>query len=35
MIDHYRRNTGELREKNNEFIKLTTPIVAQMPTCEK
>ncbi|CAF0797159.1 unnamed protein product [Rotaria sordida] len=35
MIDHYRRNVGELREKNNEIIELTTPILAQMPTLEK
>ncbi|CAF0733350.1 unnamed protein product [Adineta steineri] len=35
MIDHYRRNLGELREKNNEIIELTTPVLAQMPTFEK
>jgi len=35
MIDHYRRNIGELREKNNETIELTIPILAQMPTFEK
>lgn len=35
MIDHYRRNVGELREKNNEIIELTTPILAQTPTFEK
>jgi hypothetical protein len=35
MIDHYRRNVGEIREKNNDPIELTTPILAQMPTFEK
>jgi len=35
MIDHYRRNVGELREKNNEIIELTVPILAQLPTLEK
>lgn len=35
MIDHYRRNPGELREKNNEIIELVTPILARMPTFEK
>jgi hypothetical protein len=35
MIDHYRRNSGELKEKNNEIIELTTPILAQTPTYEK
>jgi hypothetical protein len=35
MIDHYRRNVGELREKNNEIIELTSPIIAQTPTFEK
>lgn len=35
MIDHYRRNVGELREKNSEIIELTTPILAQTPTFEK
>ncbi|CAF1198531.1 unnamed protein product [Rotaria sordida] len=35
MIEHYRQNVGELREKNNEIIELTVPILAQMPTLEK
>jgi hypothetical protein len=35
MIEHYRQNVGELREKNNEIIELTAPILAQMPTLEK
>ena len=35
MIEHYRQNVGELREKNNEIIELTVPILAQMPTFEK
>lgn len=35
LIDHYRRNTGELREKNNDIIELTTPISSQMPTFER
>jgi hypothetical protein len=35
MIDHYRRNVGELKEKNNEIIELTVPIIAQTPTFEK
>ncbi len=35
MIEHYRQNVGELREKNNEVIELTVPILAQMPTLEK
>jgi hypothetical protein len=35
MIDHYRRNIGELREKNSDVIELTTPILAQTPTFEK
>lgn len=35
MIDHYRRNAGELRENNNEIIELTTPVLAQLPTLEK
>ncbi|CAF1374617.1 unnamed protein product, partial [Adineta ricciae] len=35
MIDHYRRNVRELRDINNEFIELTSPILAQMPTFEK
>ncbi len=35
MIEHYRQNIGELREKNNEVIELTLPILAQMPTLEK
>ncbi|UJR36649.1 hypothetical protein I4U23_029366 [Adineta vaga] len=35
MIDHYRRNGRELRENNNEFLDLTNPILAQMPTFEK
>lgn len=35
MIEHYRQNVGELREKNNDIIELTVPILAQMPTLEK
>jgi hypothetical protein len=35
MIDHYRRNSGELRDTNNELIELTTPVLAQTPTFEK
>jgi hypothetical protein len=35
MIEHYRQNIGELREKNNDVIELTAPILAQMPTLEK
>ena len=35
MIEHYRQNVGELREKNNDVIELTAPILAQMPTLEK
>ncbi|CAF4139473.1 unnamed protein product [Rotaria sp. Silwood2] len=35
MIDHYRRNAGELIDKNNQVIELTTPILAKMPTFEK
>ncbi|CAF0979142.1 unnamed protein product [Didymodactylos carnosus] len=35
MIKHYRQNVGELKEKNNETIQLTTPILAQMPTLER
>ena len=35
MIEHYRQNVGELREKNNDVIELTVPILAQMPTLEK
>jgi hypothetical protein len=35
MIDHYRRNSGELREANNDVIELTAPVLAQTPTFEK
>ena len=35
MIDHYRQNVGELREKNSDIIELTVPILAQLPTVEK
>jgi hypothetical protein len=35
MIEHYRQSVGELREKNNEIIELTVPVLAQMPTLEK
>ncbi|CAF1165981.1 unnamed protein product [Didymodactylos carnosus] len=35
MIEHYRQNVGELKEKNNETIELTTPVLAQMPTLDR
>ncbi|CAF0808547.1 unnamed protein product [Rotaria sp. Silwood1] len=35
MINHYRRNVGDLRDNNNQIIELTTPILAKMPTFEK
>jgi hypothetical protein len=35
MVDHYRRNVGEIKEKNGDIIELTTPILAQTPTFEK